>query len=47
MKKLIAALALATTLVGATASVAYAKNGADDPGTRLDCRHGETVCVNQ
>ncbi len=48
MKKLVAALLLALTVTGATASAAFAKNGADDGTTgRVDCRHHDTVCVVQ
>lgn len=48
MKKIAAAIALAITLTGATATAAFAKNGADDATSgRIDCRNGDLVCVVQ
>lgn len=48
MKKLVAAFLLVVTISGATATAAFAKNGADDGTTgRVDCRQHDTVCVVQ
>ena len=48
MRKFAAAALLVATITGASATAAFAKNGADDGTTgRVDCRHHDTICVTQ